>query len=330
MHSTLYNVNKSLLLERTIYRYTPTTSIPAEYLQLKLPYAGAFFRQDAECDMLSQHLTLGPYSVWLHDIFSKHNILLRSYTPVPIFTLQFMFEDALTLPKAGYTLDERECSGFYLFPGQPQRAPMTADKKVFSFHINIQPMQMDELARTYPQFRELMHGIHPRVSARINTRPYHINGICDMLIHKIMTCRYEGTRAHFFLKRCVTDIMINFTAQHLDARAPFLYESMLHTDTCHNIFDYLAEHPHKTHSPTTLAYMYKIDQKEMEDAFRQHFAISITDYMHMIKMMMIYHTLQASSYSLADISEVAGYHTPNELVKDFIAYYDVNPAKLGQ
>jgi len=239
-----------------------------------------------------------------------------------------MFEDGLALPKAGYTLEERECSGFYLFPGQPQRSPMTADKKVFSFHINILPMQMDVLANKDPQLRNLMLGIHPRVSSRINSRPYHINGVCDMLIRKIMTCKYEGASAHYFLHRCVTDIMINFTAQHMDASEPFLYSSMLHTDTCHNIFDYLAEHPHKTHSLAALAYMYNINKEEMEDCFHQHFAISITDYMHMIKMMMIFHSLQTASVSLADISQVAGYKTPGELVNDLIAYYGVNPTDL--
>ncbi|WP_343670070.1 hypothetical protein [Chitinophaga sp.] len=328
MHSTLYNVNKSLPLERTIYRYTPADAIPAEFLQLIIPGAGTFFRQDPECDILSQHLTLGPYSVWLHDIFSKENIQLRTYTPTPIFNIQFMFEDSLPLPKAGYTLDERECNAFYLLPGQPQRAPMNADKKIFSFQVNIQPTKMAELINKFPQFQELMHGIHPRVSSRINPRPYHINAVCDMLICKFMTCHYGGTAAQYFLQRCVTDILVNFTAQHTDSQQPFLFASMVHTDTCHNIFNYLADHPHKTNSLASLAYMYDIDEKEMEQSFRQHFAISITDYMHMIKMMMVWHSLQTSSFPLSEISRVAGYQSTNELVNDLVAYYGVNPTDL--
>lgn len=328
MYSTLNHVNKSIPLERTVYRYTPASIIPGEYLQLVLPAAGAFFRQDEQCDILSQHLQLGPYSVWLHDVFSKSYIRIRSYTPIPIFSIQFMFEDSLPLPNAGYILEERECNAFYLFPGQTQRLPMLPDKKIFSFIINIQPEQMAGLIKQFPQFQALLHGIHPRVSARINPHSYHINAICDMLIRKIMTCNYEGARAQYFLQRCISDILLNFTAQHADAQQPFVFESMLHTDTCHNIFNYLANHPHKIHSLPALAYMYEIEQAEMERCFRQHFAISINDYMQMLRMMMTWHLVQSKAFPIPEIVRVAGFESRETMTAEIKGYYGVSPEDL--
>jgi len=321
MHSTLYNVNKSLPLERTIHTYTSPATIPIEYQALLLPDAGVYFRQDAECDMLSQHLLLGPFSVWLHDILAKDNILIRSYTPLPVFTLQFMFEDSLAVPKAGYTLDERECSGFYLFPGQLHRIPMAAEKKVFSFHINIQPVALADLVRKYPQLEVIMHGVHPRVSTRINSRPYHVNAVCDKLIQQVMTVKYSGPAGKAFMERCVTDILLNFATQHADALQPFVYTSMLNADSYHNLFNYLSDHPHKDHSLPYLAYMYDIPLEEIDHGFRQHFAISIGDYVNMVKMMMVWHLVVENKSTLEDIMRVTGFRDVEEMRGRLVEWY---------
>lgn len=325
MHSTLYNVNKSLPLERTIHKYTSPDAIPIEYQALLLPDAGIYFRQDAECDILSQHLILGPYSVWLHDILAKDNILIRSYTPIPVFTLQFMFEDSLAVPKAGYTLDERECSGFYLFPGQLHRIPMAADKKIFSFHINIQPVLMGELERRFPLLREMMHGVHPKVSARINSRPYHVNAVCDMLIRRVMTCKYTGAAGRYFKERLVTDILLNFANQHMDALQPFLYTSMLNADSYHNLFNYLGDHPHKEHSLAYLAYMYNIPLEEIDLGFRQHFAISIAEYSKMVKMMMVWHSVVNDVSDVRDIVQVTGFDDAGEMRRSLVEWFGYDP-----
>jgi AraC-like DNA-binding protein len=328
MHSTLYNVNKSLPLEKLFYNYLPAANIPAEYRELLIPSAGIFFRQDADCEILTQHLLLGPYSVWLHDIFSKNDILIRSYTPLPIFTLQFMFEDSLAVSKVGYTLEERECSGFYFSPGELHRIPMAGDKKIFSFQINIQPTHLAALSKQHPTLSCLMTGVHPMVSTRINSRPYHVNALCDMLIRKIMTCKYQGARAQYFIQRCCTDILLNFATQHTDAQHPFIYSSMLHADVYHNIFNFLAEHPHQAHSVPELAYMYDIPVAELEHGFRQHFAISILDYMYMLNMMMIWHLVQANAIAIDDVAVVARFEDVTTMMQQVVAYYGVNPAAI--
>lgn len=325
MHSTLFNVNKSLPIERNKPGYLPAENIPSEYRDLLIPAAGLYFRQDAECDILSQHLVLDPYSVWLHDILAKDNILLRTHTPLPVFILQFMFEDSLPLPRAGFTLEERECSCFYLHPGPLHRIPMSSDKKIFSFHINIQPMAMANLVRQYPSLQCLMTGVHPNVTSRINTRPYHINAVSDMLIRKIMTCRYTGNNAKVFLRRCVTDIMLNFASQHEDSRQPFLFSSMVHAATLNNIFSFLADHPHKTHSLPELAYMYDLPLEELHHGFRQHFAMPVPEYMHMLKMMMIWHLVQTNSFPIKDVVVVTGYKSQEDMLADLKNYYGALP-----
>ncbi|WPQ63385.1 hypothetical protein SIO70_00725 [Chitinophaga sancti] len=318
-------MNKSLPLERTARKYLPAATIPSEYQQILLPQAGYYFRQDHACDILSQHLLLGPYSVWLHDILAKGPILLRSFTPIPVFVLQFMFEDSLPVPRAGYILEERECNGFYLTPGQLYRMPMNTGKKIFSFHINIEPLEMEGLAKKYPQVTHLTTGIHPKVSASINNHPYHINAVCDMLVRKIMTCKYTGVTARHFLQRCCTDILLNYAKQHIDSQTPFIYTSMLRADTYHNLFNYLSDHPHKVHPLPEISYMYNIPVEELEHGFEQHFAISIADYLHMGKMMMIWHAIQENAFPLEEIAKVTNYKQVASMLEAVEEYYGFNP-----
>lgn len=325
MHSTVFNVNKNLPIEQINCQYTAEAAIPIEYHDLLIPYAGAQFRQDEASDILSQHLSLAPYSVWLHDVLAKDNLLLRSYTPIPLFTLHFLFEDSLPLPSAGITLEERECNCFYLNPGILHRIPMSSDKKIFSFHINIRPLDLAALIKQYPSLGCLMEGIHPNVTTRINAHPYHISAVCDHLIRKIMTCQYTGNNAAVFLRRCVTDILLNFTSQHADSQQPFLFSSMENADILNNIFGFIADHPHKIHSVPELAYMYNIPQQDLEHGFRQHFAISISDYMHMQKMMTIWHLVQANTFSLSEVGNVTGYRDAAQIITDLKAYYGSIP-----
>lgn len=325
MYSTAFNVNKTLPIELLSYKYTPVDSIPIEYQELLIPYAGAQFRQDGSCDILSQHISLPPYSIWLHDVLAKDNLLLRSYTPLSLFTLHFLFEDSLPVPKVGITLEERECNCFYLTPRVLHRLHMTSDKKICSFQVNIRPLDMAVLVQQYPSLACLMEGIHPNVSTRVNKRPYHIDAVCDELIRKVMTCQYKGHNAAVFLRRCITDILLNFASQHADSQQPFLFSSMVNADVLNNIFNFIGNHPHRNTSIPALAYMYNIPQQELEHGFRQHFAIDISDYIHMQKMMICWHLVQEGTSSLKEIGEATGYHDTALLLTDLKAYYGSLP-----
>ncbi len=66
-------------------------------------------------DMLSQHVRLGPFSLWLHDVFARKDIVLCPYTPFHLWALHFMYEDSLraeSFKMNGFTLEEKECNLF--------------------------------------------------------------------------------------------------------------------------------------------------------------------------------------------------------------------------
>ena len=158
-----------------------------------------------------------------------------------------------------------------------------------------------------------MNEVYPKVLTRINSRSYYVNTVCDKLIQQMMTVKYSGPVENASRERCVTDILLNFAHQHADALQPFVYTSMLNADSYHNLFNYLSDHPHKDHSLPYLAYMYNIPLEEIDHRFRQHFAISIAEYLCMVKMMMVWDLVIEGRSKMEDIVKVTGFRDVEEM-----------------
>ncbi|MVT09642.1 helix-turn-helix domain-containing protein [Chitinophaga tropicalis] len=330
MRSTLFKANKLLLIEKNRPAYVPAGHLPMEYLRLLVPYAGIYFREDEECGILTQHMDLGPFSLWLHDIFTKHDIVLIPYTPYHIWALHFMYEDSLRAEvhgKDSFFLEEKECNLFNLHPGL-HHVPMAGNKKVLSVHVNIRPAALPALAAKYPAFQCLLAHADSPVSQIVNKRPYNVNPVCDLLIQKILTCRYTGMQAHHFLYRCCLDLFLNFAAQEAMSQQPFLFNNILHLDVYHQLFRSIQDHPHRAYTAAELAQQYQIQEEELAYGFRQHFSISIEDFSYMLRMITAYNLLQKEHKSAAMVAATVGFANATDLISKLEAYYECNWYKL--
>ncbi|MBW8688182.1 helix-turn-helix domain-containing protein [Chitinophaga rhizophila] len=324
MHSILFKANKLLLIEKNKPSYVPASSLPVEYLKLIMPFAGLYFRGDKECEILSQHINVGPFSLWMHDIFAKDRIMLLPYTPYHIWTLNFMYEDTLVVEgtqKAVYTLEERECNLFNLDPGL-HRIPVADNTKVLSVHINIRPAFLPALAQRYPQLRALLTRQSTTGTSAVNARPHPVNPVCDLLIQKILTCRYTGQQAHVFIYRCCLELLLNFATQEAHADEPFLFSSLEYQDEYRQLFRFLVEHPHKQCSVSELSLIFNIPMAKLEKGFVQHYAMTIHDFTYMLRMMMAYNALHQVQWSHEVIADAAGFSDADTLVDAVEQYYE--------
>jgi hypothetical protein len=323
MHSTLFKANKLLLIEKNRRSYIPVSSLPAEYLKLIIPSAGLYFRKDDECEILSQHVNVGPFSLWMHDVFVKGKIVLRVYNPYHIWTLHFMYEDTLIVdgrPHPPYTLEERQSSLFNLYPGL-HRIPMPENTEVLSVHINIRPESLLQLAAEYPQLKDLLSRPIPAQTGALNARPHHINPVCDFLIQQILTCRYTGKKASTFIYRCCLDLLLNFATLEAHADEPFLFSSLEYQDEYRELFRFMQEYPHRQFSTAELSLMFNIPIAKLEIGFVQHYSISIQDFGHMLRMILAYNALHTKKWTLEAIAETAGFDDCKQLVEAMEAYY---------
>ncbi|MCF6401260.1 helix-turn-helix domain-containing protein [Chitinophaga filiformis] len=330
MYPTVFEHNKLLLIDRLDQDYFPAAKIPTEYLPLIIPYAGLYYEQDDDYNMLSQHVRLGPFSLWLHDVFAHKDIVLRPYTPFHLWALHFMYEDTLRAvsPKTPdvFTLGERQCNLFNLYSHMP-RIPMPGGKKVLSFHINILPSDLMLLVQHYPGLYYLANKRVQRTSSVINEQPYRINAVCNMLIQNILSCRYIETTAAYFLQRCCLDLFLNFAQQDAiaDQIAPYTEEQAA---LFHQLFIYLTEHPQLNHTVQELAKMFNMSGLKLAQGFRAQFSLGLVPFLHMQKMMMLYHLFMQKACSLQDAVGASGYPNVEEMVKDFEKYYGCNLTAL--
>ena len=330
MYPELYDENKLLLVDRFTQDYLPATHVPPEYLHLIIPYAGLYYEQDPDYDILSQHIPLGPFSLWLHDIFARRDIVLCPYAPFHLWALHFMYEDSLrpeSLLKDDFILDEKECNLFNLYADM-HRVPMAAGKKILSFHINILPGALKQLVQQYPALYYLTNKKLDTISGVINQRPYMINAVCNMLIQHILSCRYIEQQAHHYLHRCCVDLFLNFAQQDAAGPEPFLLSSVMNTELFNSIFSYLTEHPHIPHSVAELAKMFNMHGAGLAHGFRQHFSMGITPFIKMNRMMLLYNRLMQKPFTLSMLAKATGYRNTQEMVTEVEDYYNCDIREL--
>lgn len=331
MYPALFDENKLLLIDRLTHNYLPATYVPAEYLHLIIPYAGLYYDQDDDHDLLSQHIATGPFNIWLHDIYAKRNITLRPYTPFHLWALHFMYEDSLRPRHFGnnndLALNEKECNLFNLY-ADLHEVPMPAGAKILSFHINVQPSDLIWLEKTYPGLQHLAKKRPGKISGVINERPYRINAVCNMLIQRILSCRYIEDQAHHFLHRCCLDLFLNFSQQDALAPETMIIAAEAQAQLFHQLFAYLLEHPQIPHDQIALARMFNMTGTQMVQGFRRYFSIGITPFIHMNRMMLVYNRLMEKSFSLSMIAAATGFRSADDMVQEVQKYYNCNVLAL--
>ncbi|SFD20587.1 hypothetical protein SAMN05518672_1011038 [Chitinophaga sp. CF118] len=298
-------------------------SLQSELHNLLIPEAGIYFRHDDEWDILSQHIRLPVFSLWVNDIFSKKDIVLRPFTPVPIYALHFMFEDSLQAQlrqDPGYLLEESECNLFNLPPGL-HKIPMPNSKKILSLHINIDPAAIPALIQQEPILQFLEGSKNARIGGPVNVYPYQVNRTCDFLIQQILTCDYTGENARKFLYRCCLNLLLNIAQQQHANSQRLLYSTVMHGAIYHQLFQYLETHLHKQHSNTELAYIFDIPAEQLAYGFQQLFATTVEDFTHMVKMMFIYNRIQAKALPHTLIAEITGYSSVLGMMRCVEDYY---------
>ncbi|MBW8688165.1 hypothetical protein [Chitinophaga rhizophila] len=322
MHTSLPGANKLLRFERLTPSYITPTAIPAEYESLIIPAAGTYFREDRESEILSQNINFGPFSLWTHDIWANKNIVVCPFIPSQIWSLHGIYEDSLHLENTeapSYLLEEKEFNLFNL-PSGIHRIPIAAGKKILSIHINIRQDTLLTMIDEFPGLAPLTK-LNRHDPGPLNTYPYHSNPICDFLMEKLLSCKYPLKRAYPYLFRICIDLLRNVAAQEAAAHQPLMVDSVLNTNNILQLFAYLREQSFKKHTITQLGYMFNTTGKKLAFEFKQHFAVSIHDFMHMSRMMFIYDLMQKQVISMDEIARITEFPNTLNMIMQVTDYY---------
>ena len=321
---------KLLLIERDDDKYTPVSEIPEEYLKLMLPYFRAYFYQDEDCDMLCQHIRIKEFSIWGHDILAKNYMVLKPRTHRHIIALHYMQEDTIdaVIDHMGpFKLKAKEVNLFSLH-ADFHSAALDRGCKIFSFHINVKPETLPELAKKYPVLEHLAQMQLASINGPLNMAPYQINDVCYKMLKRMFRCRYVELQAECFLYRCCVDLFRNFAVQ--DAQFRRSKEEGEQTD--HNlmkqVFGYVEANRRRPLSLKELAKVFNITETALNEGFEHTYATSLSDYLLQQRMYNIYYQLLKTRASLSSIALRNGYPNRRAMVADFTAYFEHDPVRI--
>lgn len=312
---------KLFYIERGQAAYDEVAGIPEEYLPFIMPYAGVYFESDHECEMISQHRKVGPFSIWVQEVLAREDLILCPYTPQPIWALHFMYETSVDVELYkgnNFALDERECNLFNLEP-VIHRVPMTKGQRLLSCHINILPQDLRKLASKYPGLRCLAEKKSAGITAPLNTHPYHTNSVCSYLLQNMLLCRHIEAPADFFLYRICVDLFLNFARQ--DQQVPMRFLDLMHNDELNMLFRVITEAPHQNFCLGQLCELAALSPKVLEDGFDRNYSVSVGDFTLMVKMIMVFDLLTKKDTPLTAIAHAAGYKNRHSLNRAFKKYY---------
>jgi len=321
---------KLLLIERDDDQYTPASEIPEEYLRLLLPYFRAYFYQDKDCDMLCQHIRVKEFSIWGHDILAKNFIILKPRTHRHILALHYMNEDTIdaVIDHMGpFKLRAREVNLFSLH-ADFHSAELDRGDKIFSFHINVRPETLPELAKKYPVLQHLAQRELASMNGPLNPVPYLINDVCYRMLKRMFTCRYVELQAECFLYRCCVDLYQNFAVQ--DAQFRLSKEELEQPDTnrMKQVFAYVGANKRRPLATKEVAEVFGMTETALNASFERSYAVSLNDYLLQQRMYNIYYQLLNTRASLSAIAMRNGYLNRRAMVADFTAYFEHDPVGI--
>jgi len=326
-HASSTPSEKWLLIERDDSNYTPAAEIPDEYLHLLMPYAGAYFYRDEDCDMLTQHIKAGEFSILGHDIFARKYFILRPYTSRHILALHYMHDDTIhaVIDQMGpFQLNEKEVNLFSLH-ADFHSAALDTGQRITSFHINLQPDALPALAEKFPALKPLT--LHPteHLNGPLNKEPYRINVIGSFLLRKLLSCRYVEVQAECYLYRCCIDLYQQFAMQYAQSLQLPLRIPDTQIALAHRVQDFIQNNVSERFTSRELAERFDIPENLLHTIFEQVFAIPVNDFILQQKMMEAYDQLLQSKASLNKIAYKTGYRNRQALTRDFERYYGYDP-----
>ncbi|MCF6401248.1 hypothetical protein L3C95_00075 [Chitinophaga filiformis] len=313
---------KLLPLEGKRSSDTNTARIPEEYLQLLLPYAGVHYWKHANVYVLSQHLQLGKFSLWVHDATAYRDQVICPFVPYPIYSLHYLFESSLSIrmPHAyPFQLEEDTCNLFLLRQGV-SHLTLEAGTKAVSLHLNILPEHMSQLAKSHPTLLQKLSKISPG-NRVINKHPYTINAVSNLLVAKILTCRYLRQEATLYLERCCTDLFNIFCRQHAIEDNSMYHDDVDTYDVYHRIFEYMKTRTNIYYDIHKISWMYEIPERELATGFLNTFAITLEECSHMLKMMKAFDLLMQQDRDFSEITAAVAMDTES-MIASVEQYYN--------
>lgn len=304
--------------------------LPKDQLRELLPYACLEREEDDCCTIVSQYVQLGPVSIWHQRVHPKTDMNLRPQTPFRNIILHFMMgsdvatrikDDELVLLNGGFM-------DMFNLTCYPNVAPLAENQDFDSLHINIQPKKVKAIVKLYPELAVLKTSKIMKADGpvRRNRKPLPISDTGWMMIRDILTCRYIGDAAHFYLQRIAVNLLTTYV-KLMDA--PELHVLSENTERkVRECFAFLREEYEKQHTVKSLAALFNINARVLHEGFERLYGCTISQFQFAQRMRLAYRSLIETKAPMSLIAQKAGFKSLRSFLDAFRAYYKCDPIWL--
>ncbi|RBL88069.1 helix-turn-helix domain-containing protein [Chitinophaga flava] len=307
---------KILYIEREDQAFTPHQNIPTAFRDQLIPYARFYFQEDNDGCILDQNIRAGEFSIWAHHIHMRPGVEIRPCTQYQVITLH-AYDDMNTGPSNNQLPLEKEVCLFNMMASEDPVLPGT--QQPHSFHINIEPDSLRELAREFPLLHSLAAIPVSNVTGPLHKAPFQLNAVSRLIRDRMLSAKHIGNSAYSFFRRNAADFYGNYT-RRLIAPPPIMMNQEKR-QLLHDIFNYILEHLHESLTYKTLEKKFGVEEALLRRPFEQEFHLTIPELILQEKMALAFELLSTRNTPVSYIMDRLGFTELPCFLTTFEKYY---------
>lgn len=308
------SATKILYIEREDNAYTPHQDIPAAFQRQLIPYARFYYHEDKDGCILDQNIRAGEFSIWTHNIHMRPGVAIIPRSQYQVITLH-SYDDAP--PQNNRMQLEKEVSLFNVMASDESALP--ASSQPLSFHINIEPVAVRELAREFPLLSALAAIPISNVTGPLHKAPFQLNPVSRLIRDRILQAKHIGNSAYSFFRRNAADFYGNYT-RRLIAPPPIMM-NLEKLQQLHDIFTYIIQNLHLPLTYKDLQQKFDVPEALLLKPFEQEFHLTVPELVLQEKMAAAFELLSTRNTPLSVILERTGFTSLDTFMSAFERYY---------
>lgn len=318
-----------LLIERVDDLPVPAAQVPLRLVKHLIPFARTYFSSDDNGDLLELNIKTGPFSFWMHYIYMKKLTTLNPFAPSHVLALHHWFGGNIPAKlRDGHPviLGDNECNLFNILPEVHTAWP--AIDSSLSIHLNLDPLELRNLAVNHPAFDQLAALPLLQNSGMINTAPYKIDEVRRETLNRIISCRYIHQQAEHFFQRNFLDMYLQFLSQLKTEASPKLDLDEKTRVRLSLLRMYIGSHPDYDITLSGLSAKSQLSPEVVSRGFVQLFNISLEDYILQVRMYKAFDLMMQTDMGKMEVARKVGYHSYLGFIRAFINFFGCDPVTL--
>lgn len=316
------------------YKYTPSSilHLPKDKIKGLIPFAKVYYDDDPICEIITQEISLGLLSIFIHRFIPKTKMLLIPFAASHIIALHHMLGKQISVQTYNGGTEELVPGFVELFNIESKYNMATVEEgmEFDSIHVNIDMEKIPLLVNRHPELSLLQQDKVLKVIPRtkINQAAYEMNEISIFCLRNVLYCDYVGPTAKFFLYSQALVMLMSFVNRFHYKEELKQMPDQEDEGIIRACFNYVRVKACKQLSLRKLAERFNIPGDKLQAGFKAIYGLEIREYQLMMRMNVAFKSL-CKGYNLNQVAKDTGYSSIKRFQEVFTHYFGCSPECLN-